>query len=56
VYEAFYGFREKPFSIIPDPGSFTSAQHSMALSAGVRSDEPGWLQCHHGKSVPARRP
>jgi len=33
VYEAFYGFREKPFSIIPDPGFlYFSPKHSMALS------------------------
>jgi general secretion pathway protein A len=32
VYEAFYGFREKPFSIIPDPGFlYFSPKHSMAL-------------------------
>jgi general secretion pathway protein A len=33
VYEAFYGLREKPFSIIPDPDFlFLSAKHRMALS------------------------
>ncbi len=32
MYEAFYGFREKPFSIIPDPGFlYLSRKHRMAL-------------------------
>lgn len=32
MYEAFYGLREKPFSIIPDPSFlFSSRQHAMAL-------------------------
>jgi general secretion pathway protein A len=32
MYEAFYGFREKPFSIIPDPAFlYFSPKHSMAL-------------------------
>jgi general secretion pathway protein A len=32
MYEIFYGFREKPFSIIPDPGFlYLSKQHRMAL-------------------------
>jgi general secretion pathway protein A len=32
MYEAFYGFREKPFSIIPDPAFlYLSPKHSMAL-------------------------
>jgi general secretion pathway protein A len=33
VYEAFYGFREKPFSILPDPSFlYLSPKHSMALA------------------------
>jgi putative secretion ATPase (PEP-CTERM system associated) len=33
VYEAFFGFREKPFSILPDPGFlYLSPKHSMALA------------------------
>lgn len=32
MYEAFYGFREKPFSIIPDPGFlYFSRKHRMAF-------------------------
>lgn len=32
MYESFYGFREKPFSIIPDPGFlYLSPKHRMAL-------------------------
>lgn len=32
MYEGFYGFREKPFSIIPDPSFlYFSRKHSMAL-------------------------
>ncbi len=32
MYEAFYGFREKPFSIIPDPDFlYFSPKHRMAL-------------------------
>jgi general secretion pathway protein A len=32
VYERFYGFREKPFSILPDPSFlFLSRKHRMAL-------------------------
>lgn len=32
MYEAFYGFREKPFSILPDPGFlYFSRKHSLAL-------------------------
>jgi general secretion pathway protein A len=33
MYESFYGFREKPFSILPDPAFlFPSRKHQMALS------------------------
>jgi len=33
VYETFYGFREKPFSIIPDPSFlYFSSKHSTALA------------------------
>ena len=33
MYEAFYGFREKPFSILPDPGFlYFSPKHSTALA------------------------
>jgi general secretion pathway protein A len=33
MYESFYGFREKPFSILPDPAFlFLSQKHRMALS------------------------
>jgi len=33
MYEAFYGFREKPFTILPDPGFlFLSQAHSMAYA------------------------
>ena len=32
MYEAFYGFREKPFSIIPDPSFlYFSTKHQMAF-------------------------
>ena len=32
MYEAFYGFREKPFSILPDPSFlYPSRKHRMAL-------------------------
>lgn len=32
MYEAYYGFREKPFSLLPDPGFlFLSPKHRMAL-------------------------
>jgi len=32
MYEAFYGLREKPFSILPDPGFlYFSRKHSIAL-------------------------
>lgn len=32
MYEAYYGFREKPFSIIPDPGFlYFSPKHQMAF-------------------------
>ena len=33
MYEAFYGFNEKPFSLLPDPGFlFLSSKHLQALS------------------------
>ena len=33
MYEAFYGFREKPFSIVPDPEFlYLSRKHSLALA------------------------
>jgi len=33
MYEAFYGFREKPFTILPDPGFlFLSQPHAMAYA------------------------
>lgn len=33
MYESFYGFREKPFSLLPDPGFlFLSEKHRMALT------------------------
>ena len=33
MYEAFYGFREKPFSLLPDPGFlYPSKKHRMALT------------------------
>ena len=33
MYESFYGFREKPFSLLPDPSFlFLSQQHKMALT------------------------
>ena len=33
MYEAFYGLREKPFSLLPDPSFlYLSRQHRMALS------------------------
>ena len=32
MYESFYGFREKPFSILPDPSFlYLSRKHRMAL-------------------------
>jgi len=41
MYEAFYGFREKPFSILPDPSFlYLGATHTMAyamLEYGVRN-------------------
>lgn len=41
MYESFYGFLEKPFSLLPDPGFlFLGRRHSMAyamLQYGVRS-------------------
>ncbi len=33
MYESFFGFREKPFSLLPDPGFlYPSKKHSMALT------------------------
>lgn len=33
MYEKFYGFREKPFSLLPDPGFlFPSKKHQIALT------------------------
>lgn len=33
MYEAFYGFREKPFSLLPDPDYlYLSDQHQMAMT------------------------
>lgn len=33
MYESYYGFREKPFSLLPDPSFlFLSKQHNMALT------------------------
>lgn len=33
MYEAFYGFREKPFSLLPDPDYlYLSEQHQMAMT------------------------
>ncbi len=33
MYESFYGFREKPFSLLPDPGFlFLTPKHRMALT------------------------
>ncbi len=33
MYESFFGFREKPFSLLPDPGFlYPSRKHSMALT------------------------
>ena len=33
MYEAFFGLREKPFSIVPDPGFlYPSRKHSLALA------------------------
>jgi len=33
MYEAFYGFKEKPFSLLPDPGFlYMSKNHRMALA------------------------
>jgi len=33
MYESFYGFREKPFSLLPDPGFlYLSEKHRMALT------------------------
>ncbi len=33
MYEAFYGFKEKPFSMLPDPGFlFLSKKHQMAMT------------------------
>jgi putative secretion ATPase (PEP-CTERM system associated) len=41
MYEAFYGFREKPFSLLPDPAFlYLGKRHSMALAMleyGVRN-------------------
>ncbi|VAX13340.1 General secretion pathway protein A [hydrothermal vent metagenome] len=33
MYESFFGFKEKPFSLLPDPGFlYPSKKHSMALT------------------------
>jgi general secretion pathway protein A len=33
MYEAYYGLRERPFSLLPDPGFlYLSAKHKMAMS------------------------
>ncbi len=33
MYESFFGFKEKPFSLLPDPGFlYLSKKHSMALT------------------------
>ena len=33
MYEVFYGFKEKPFSMLPDPGFlFLSKKHQAALT------------------------
>ena len=33
MYEAFYGFKEKPFSMLPDPGFlYLSKKHQAALT------------------------
>ncbi len=33
MYESFYGFREKPFSLLPDPEFlYLGSQHSAALA------------------------
>ena len=33
MYESFFGLREKPFSLLPDPDFlFMSSKHSLALS------------------------
>ena len=33
MYEAFYGFKDKPFSMLPDPGFlFLSKKHKSALT------------------------
>lgn len=33
MYESFYGLREKPFSLLPDPAYlYLSQQHEMAIS------------------------
>ena len=33
MYESFYGFREKPFSLLPDCGFlYLSGKHRMALT------------------------
>ena len=41
MYESFYGFREKPFSLLPDPGFlYLGRKHGMALAMlqyGVKS-------------------
>jgi type II secretory pathway predicted ATPase ExeA len=41
MYESYFGFQEKPFSLLPDPGFlYLGRKHSMALAMlqyGVRS-------------------
>ena len=33
MYESYYGFKEKPFSLLPDPGFiFPSKKHRLAQS------------------------
>ena len=33
MYESFFGLKEKPFSLLPDPDFlFMSSKHSLALS------------------------
>ena len=42
MYEAFYGLREKPFSILPDPDLiYWGKMHSMAFTMPLDSSN-GW--------------
>ena len=59
MYEAFYGLREKPFSILPDPDLiYWGRMHSMAftmLEFGVMNNA-GFTSSEISSSKPPRPP